>query len=136
MYYLFGAEHIIQPLTANLETYYFCGINEQSVNDMNLPNRKGFVYYNDTLEDLPVIFYTGASICVTPNRDDFFTYTFSNDLSLNNVSGKSGSLGMGQIECTLYDDTGCLHTIRALAYYVPDARVRLFSIQGYIHNYG
>ena len=94
-----------------------------------MPNRKGFVYYNDTLEDLPIVFDTGASISVTPDIRDFITYEEVDNEGLANITGEISVIGRGLVNWTIYNDNGLLHEIQIEAYFLPTARVRLFSVQ-------
>ena len=117
--------HVPQP-----EFGFFFG-NMNSVDNMFLPDRKGFLYYNEALKDLPIIFDSGATISVTPSRQDFETFTPLTP-NLHNILGNTEVIGVGVIKWDIYDDKGRPHVIRTKAYFVPSARVRLFSVQTYL----
>ena len=87
-----------------------------------------------TKEAIRVIFDTGASISISPHREDFI-----GDLvrpgSSDTVSGLSGDTtvaGIGTVRWSFLDDYGKEHVVETAAYYVPTARVRLFSPQTYM----
>ena len=51
----------------------------------------------------------------------------------NNITGEIGVLGCGQVSWDIYDDAGARHNIKTLAYHVLQAKVRLISIQKFLH---
>ena len=67
----------------------FLGKVNENYSDLFMPDRQGFIYYNEALEDLPVIFDTGASISVTPDFKDFVTYDKVQGQGLSNITGES-----------------------------------------------
>jgi hypothetical protein len=88
-------------------------------------------------DDMPVVFDTGASISVSPRKDDFISweqYGDNNNIQLNGITASTRVCGIGTIRWTLYDDEGRRHDIETKGYYVPDARVRLFSPQRLLHE--
>ena len=108
---------------------FFLGELHDRYVDLLLPDRPGFLYYNEALQDLPVIFDTGASVSVSPDLADFTSYKIVQNGSLTNITGESSVVGIGTIKWTLYDDVGKEHTIFTRGYYVPTAKVHLFSVQ-------
>ena len=111
---------------------FFLGESHDRYVDLLLPGRPGFIYYNDALEDLPVIFDTGESVLVSPDLADFVTYNVVENGSLTIITGESQVVGSRTIKWVLHNDAGKLHTIHTKGYYVPTAKVRLFSVQSYL----
>lgn len=114
---------------------FFLGGSQESYKDLLLPDRQCFLYFTDALEDLPIIFDTGASISITPDIRDFEEYRSVQHRGLTNITGESPVLGEGVINWTLYDDDGTSNEIRMRAYYVPGAKVQLLSVQSYLGRY-
>ena len=85
--------------------------------------------------DLPIVFDSGATVSVSPSRGDFETLT-AVTAHLQNISGHSPVIGEGIVRWTINDDDGHAHTIRTRAYFVPNARVRLFSVQAFLGQNG
>ena len=102
---------------------YFAGIDNKLLSNLFLPNQTGFIYYNNALEDLPVIFNSGATISITPDINDFITYEPCSKLGVKSITGQSQVQESGLVRWMLYDDHGHLHTITATAYYISTARV-------------
>ena len=90
---------------------FFLGKSHNRYVDLLLPDRPGFLYYNEALQDLPVIFDTGASVSVSPDLADFTSYKIVKNGSLPNITGESSVVGIGTIRWTLYDDVGKENTI-------------------------
>ena len=130
-FYLFGLIDKIIDSGDCKEAYFLGGINDH-LQDLFLPDRQGFLYYNEALEDLPVIFDSGATISVSPDIRDFIEYEEIATAGITNITGQSSVRGRGKVKWLLYDDKGVAHEIITEAYFVPDAKVRLFSVQLYL----
>ena len=130
-FHLFGLQsNIFEP--SDPQYANFLGeINEQITN-LFLPDRKGFVYYNNALEDLHIIFDTGATVSVSPDLRDFLDYTKASSASISNITRNRTVLGQGTVAWKIYDDKGTQIDIKVQAYYVPTKKVRLFSVQDYL----
>jgi hypothetical protein len=90
------------------------------------------VYMSDA-DQIPIVFDTGATISVTPNRDDFISWeTPTGELKLTGITQSAQVLGVGRVRWTIRDDNGRLRELETRAYYVPQARARLFSPQAYL----
>ena len=88
--------------------------------------------FHTTPTDYPIVIDTGASISVSPNIEDFVDGI--SDANVKDVRGLNHSTtvhGMGMVEWTVYDVHHSVKTIRTMAFYVPDATIRLFSPQTY-----
>ena len=89
-----------------------------------------------TNEDYPLIFDTGASTSISPNRSDFVTYeTTSTNKTINGIGGNAKVVGKGLVQWTVRDDDGSEHFIRTEAYHVPATKVRLFSTYPYFQRF-
>jgi hypothetical protein len=85
----------------------------------------------------PIVIDTGASICVTPNAADFVNGISTGNLpELRGLNHTSQVAGTGLVEWTIFDVNNRVRKIRAWAFYVPDATIRLFSPQSYFQDQG
>jgi hypothetical protein len=101
--------------------------------------RKTSVYFTPQREQCPIVLDTGASISLTPYREDFMGDIEKCKMKkLNGLTDSTAIMGQGKVAWTIVDVFGVIRTIRATAYYVPDATIRLFSPQTYFqeHNAG
>jgi hypothetical protein len=79
----------------------------------------------------PVIFDTGASLAITPHITDFIgsPSTSSVQLKLGGMANGMEIAGTGLV-CRTFDTTkGVNLPVKTMAYYVPEAKVRLISPQ-------
>ena len=80
----------------------------------------------------PLIFDTGASVSISPHREDFVDYsTDTSNTTLQGVSASTCVAGRGTIQLTIHDNDGFPRVIRVQALHVPQASVRLLSIQSF-----
>ena len=79
----------------------------------------------------PVIFDTGASLAITPDKSDFDgpLSVPSGDLRLGGMANGLRIEGNGQVTWTFTNPDGTEVRISGLAYYVPGAKARLLSPQ-------
>ena len=101
-----------------LSTCNFVGQINSSISDMFLLDFKGFFYYNKVLEDLVIVFGSGATVLVTPSWVDYIDYTPKPN-NLHNILIKSNVLGYGIFLWEILDDKGVSHFIRTKTYLVP-----------------
>ena len=88
--------------------------------------------YMSTNGSSPIIFDTGASISISPYKEDFITFTEgSGNTTLQGVSASTVVSGSGTINLFVLDDNGNTKAITTKALYVPNAMVRLLSVQSY-----
>ena len=80
---------------------------------------------------------TGASICVSPDRDDFINYSTTTDLnSVRGLSGGSTNIaGQGEVLWSILDVNGMLRHFKLKAYHVPSSKVRLISTTSLLQAY-
>ena len=89
----------------------------------------------------PIVWDSGASVCVTNNRNDFKVGTFRTDASISEISGYAHGTtakveGEGTVEWNVLDIHGRNRRLTLKAIYMPNAKVRLISIQTYLDKYG
>ena len=93
--------------------------------------------YMSTDDSMPIVVDSGASLSLTPHHEDFVEPPKSSDLTdLHGLSGTTKVLGVGTVEWMVRDLYGAIRTIRCQAYYVPGAKVRLFSPQRFFQERG
>jgi hypothetical protein len=86
--------------------------------------------------DLPVVLNTGDSVSLTPILSDFVTPLVPTALTeLKGLTSKTNVVGRGMIEWPISDFWNVPGVIRTMAYYVPDASIRLFSPQSYFQEH-
>ena len=99
--------------------------------------RKQSVYFSPRVEDYPIIIDTGASMSLTPSRDDFVGNLDPAPISeLHGLNTTTPVCGIGTVSWSVKDIFGVVRTIKTRAYYVPDASIRLFSPQTYMQTVG
>jgi len=78
----------------------------------------------------PVVIDTGASLSLSPYASNFVDRLQPPPISsLNGLQHKTLVVGYGTVKFTIVDMNGTVITIRAKAFYVPDAAIRLYSLQ-------
>ena len=78
------------------------------------------------------MFDTGASITISPFKEDFISFEENdNSTSLMGVSGRTCVEGSGVIQLTVKDDSGIPVTFTTKALLVPNATIRLLSVQSF-----
>ena len=104
-----------------------------SFNDLNIFNNR-----SNKHESFPVVWDSGASVCVTNCRDDFISFTKNASIrSLGGyANGQEGNVrGEGYVIWSIEDVHGVLRTLKLKAYYLPDCRVRLMSTNTVLSSY-
>jgi hypothetical protein len=85
--------------------------------------------------DLPVVLDTGASFSLTPILDDFVTELSSAPINeIRGISATAQVVGQGLVKWPIWDLFGRVRVIQIMAYYVPDATIRLFIPQVYFQE--
>ena len=81
---------------------------------------------------------SGASVCITPDKRDFLTFTSQPGVShLHSVSSGHDAEGEGMVLWSVVDTTGMLRHFKVKAYYVPSSYIRLLSLHALLqHNEG
>ena len=95
--------------------------------------------YNTTRVDTPMVWDTGASIGLTPYRDDFLTYQPVNT-TVTTVGGPGKIVGVGiclfKVVANIDGGEPEFEYIPAVCYHMPSADIRLFSPQMYFGKFG
>ena len=84
-----------------------------------------------------VVWDTGASLCVTPDRDDFITYNNSSPIKhVKGIGGiESSVVGHGTVSWSIHDAKGTLRTFNLQAYHIPSSKSRLISTNALLSAY-
>ena len=83
-----------------------------------------------------MIWDSGASVCITPDRYDFLNFSSKPTLSrLNSVGGGHDVDGEGEVLWSIVYATRMLRQLKVKAYYVPTSRVRLLSTNALLQHY-
>ena len=97
----------------------------------NFYTRVSSVYFGG--DEVPIVFDTVASVSISPFAEDFVNLkTNTNGHTVTGLSHPSNVQGTGTVRWSVMSDDGKAQTIETQAYYVPDARVRLFSVTPYL----
>ena len=93
--------------------------------------------YTRASSQFPVVWDSGASICVTPDRNDFVNYKDSPDVeTVKGVNGNSSPVvGQGIVEWSVYDANGSLRKFKLKAYHIPNCKTRLISTSSLLNTY-
>ena len=86
---------------------------------------------------MQLIWDSGASISITPNKDDFIgsLNDVPSTIKLNGLAKGLEIAGAGTIEWNVLDTTGHLCTLKLPAYYVPTSPVHLLSTTSLLQTY-
>jgi hypothetical protein len=99
-----------------------------------LSERQGL--YRCAHHGMPIIFDTGASMSVTPLREDFVGVLGPPKIpNLRGLKGTVKVVGTGTVEWTIFDVQGLTRTIRTEAMFVPECNIRLLSPQVYFQQH-
>ena len=84
----------------------------------------------------PVVWNSGASVCITHDRKDFIQFSPKSNLQqLNSVGGGHAVNGEGLVLWSVIDSKGMLRHLKVKAYYVPSSKVRLLSLHALLQHY-
>ena len=77
----------------------------------------------------PIVWDSGASVCVTPSRNDFITYNSTPCIpSVKGMGGKPAAVvGEGEVVWLMHDAEGRLRNLKLKAYHIPSSTTRLIS---------
>jgi hypothetical protein len=88
------------------------------------------IYHSCDEHELSIVIDSGASLAVTPILKDFVGFIKPSNLtSLQGISARTNVKGEGTVCWIIRDPLGQVHQLRTKAYYVPGAKIRLFSPQ-------
>ena len=84
----------------------------------------------------PVVWDSGASVCITHDRKDFIEFSSTSTLKqLHSVGGGHAVNGEGIVLWSVVDSSGMLRHLKVKAYYVPTSQVRLMSLNALLTRY-
>jgi hypothetical protein len=83
----------------------------------------------DPVLDMPIVIDTGASMNLTPFREDFVGPIEAISYIVNGLSGTTKVEGVDTVEWRIVDYFGSVQTIRTKAYLIRSIAVRLYSPQ-------
>ena len=106
----------------------------------NLFRFQSIFHVQSDVNGAPIIFDSGASITITPYKEDFigdidYSSSAIGNVQLLGVSEATQIIGVGKIKLMVHTDTGAKRNIITTAYLVPNARVRLLSLLRYKEDY-
>ena len=84
--------------------------------------------YNAATKTIPLIVDSGASVCISPCRDDFISFKQST-VKIRDLSKSNTVQGQGMIRWRVHDKNGVVTSIEVPGFYIPQAEVRLLSPQ-------
>ena len=82
-----------------------------------------------------VIIDTGASVCISPHKSDFVTYSKS-DMKIKDLTTINRVAGEGLIRWTIENELGETTHVEVPGYHMKSATVRLLSPQVIFHHLG
>lgn len=91
--------------------------------------------YSSYQKNLPIVFDTGASMSISPVREDFIGDLEPAPISsLQGLKDKVNIVGVGTVRWTIFDKHGVTRDIKTRAYYIPEGNIRLLSPQSYLQE--
>jgi hypothetical protein len=98
---------------------------------------KLFAVFDDHDHIFKVILDTGASVSITPHREDFVTYHVTTDSrSIQTVNGTTAIVGVGIVRWVFLREDGTEVELLIHCNHVPKSEVRLLSPQHYCSYHG
>lgn len=93
--------------------------------------------HEDKFSSFPIIWDSGASVCITPTQSDFLEYNTDVDfVEVKGLGGKSSSVaGTGTVLWSMHDTKGNLRHLKLPAYHVPRSNARLISTSVLLEEY-
>ena len=92
-------------------------------------------YVGSITNGIPLIVDTGASVCITPQREDFIFYRNSK-VKIKDLSKSNTVAGEGVVRWKVRDRTGKIVNLDLPGYHIPNAEVRLLSPQVLLSTVG
>jgi len=106
-----------------------------SVKELVEVTRNRSVYFSNQVNDIPIVIDTGATMSVSPCKEDFIGGIEQSDTKdLQGLSGATDCLGQGLVQWTVRDVFGAICTRKTQAYYVLKATICLYSPQCYFQE--
>ena len=79
-------------------------------------------YAGSITNGLPLIVESGASVCITPRRENFTFYCYSK-VKIKNISKSNTVVGKGFVCWKVRDKTGKIVNLNLPGYHIPNAEV-------------
>jgi hypothetical protein len=114
-----------------------CHVGSEIMLDLTKLTETGSVFrfqsaYHMDANGPNIIFDSGASVTISPSRDDFITYSTNvGKTSLSGITSEAICAGKGKVRFNLVNDNGDVREIETEALHVPSACVQLLSVQRY-----
>ena len=84
----------------------------------------------------PIIWDSGASACVTFDKEDFLSFNNkTNHKPMKSISGSHVVCGEGYVLWSIPDETGVLRNLKLKPFYIPDCSVRILSTEGLLQSH-
>jgi len=91
------------------------------------------VFFNQSDINIPIVVDSGASKGLSPIKSDFIKFTPCNS-HIDGIGASSAVKGKGIVRWKVVDLHGDIQFIECEAYYVPSARIRLYSPQHHFQS--
>jgi hypothetical protein len=93
--------------------------------------------FDDKTNIFKVVLDTGASLAITPFRDDFVDYRPADSIrSIETVNGPTSVIGVGIVRWVFVQEDGSEKELLVHCHHVPSSSVRLLSPQAYCAYHG
>ena len=87
-------------------------------------------------DQFPIIWDSGASVCVTFDKSDFLSFNKTTQHKpMKSISGNHNVCGEGYVLWSIQDEAGVLRNLKLKALWVPDCTVRLLSTESLLQQY-
>ena len=83
----------------------------------------------------PVIWDSGASICITNDKRDFVNFDPTYRTNMSSVSKSHTVSGKGEVLWSFISEEGMLQTLKLPAFFIPESKIRLLSTSGLLSAY-
>lgn len=83
----------------------------------------------------PVIWDSGASICISNDKADFLNLDHNCDIKMSSVSKRHKVSGTGEVLWSFMGENGTLRSLKLPAFYIPESKVRLLSTSCILETY-
>ena len=88
-----------------------------------------------TTDGFPLIIDSGASVHISPCRDDSITYEKC-DVTIKDISSSHTVAGKGMLQWKVVDSNGNIVVLDVIGYHIPGIEVRLLSPQSLLQLVG
>jgi hypothetical protein len=104
------------------------GMKDYSTKEPDPKPRLESIFNVGKRDDIPIVFDTGASMSLTPLREDFEGEVGVPPITtMHGLQGAVKVVGVGKVSWTVFDAYGVVRVIKTTAYLVPEGNIRLFT---------